>query len=291
MSKRSEKKGRLTAIGLLLLAQCLTQNVQAQTPDQLLRGFLDTVKQSRNRDKSPPQSAQLSPAGVTAGDMIGSTAAAVPAAGQAVLYPTRKLLLKAARAGELAGFNRASAEDSKKVVASVQRILMVEYKVPPISQNCYENGFFASDVAVLLGDITAVHAITLSDQPPEFTNTNVNRDHYTDSINKRLARLQNPRDRTHCDDEVMGKIVSHPYKVALVSFAGDYAKATQAYVEGERARRKSEYQEAVAQQQEQERQRLATASAAEQQRIDAEAARVRLEEQRRAKKEKARIGG
>jgi len=290
MSKRSEKKGRLTAIGLLLLAQCLTQNVQAQTPDQLLRGFLDTVNQSRNRDKSPLQSAQPSPPGVTAADMIGSTAA-VPTARQAVLYPTRKLLLKAARAGELAGFYRASAEDSKKVVASVKRILMAEYKVPPISQNCYENGFFASDVAVLLGDITAVHVITLSDQPPEFTNTSVNRDNYTDSINKRLARLQNPRDRTHCDDEVMGKVVSHPYKVALVSLAGDYAKATQAYVEGERTRRKSEYREAVAQQQEQERQRQATASAAEQQRIDAEAARVRLEEQRRAKKEKARIGG
>lgn len=291
MSKRSEKKGRLTAIGLLLLAQCLTQNVLAQTPDQLLRGFLDTVKQSRNRDKSPPQSAQPSPPGVTAADMIGSTAAA-PAAEQTVLFPTRKLLLKAARAGDLAGFYRASAEDRKKVVGSVQRILMVEYKVPPISQNCYENGFFASDVAALLGDLTAVHVITLGDQPPEFTSTNVaGRDHLTDSINRSLARLQNPRNRTQCDDEVMGKIVSHPYKVALVSLAGDYAKATQAYVEGERTRRKSEYQEAMAQQQEQERQRQATASAAEQQRIDADAARVRLEEQKRAKKEKARIGG
>jgi hypothetical protein len=297
MSTRSENKGQLTAIALLLLAQCFSQTAQAQTPEQLLRGILDTVTQSRNRDKPPQQFGQPSSQGVTAADMLGSAAAA-PAARQPVLYPTRELLLNAARSGELAGFNRATAEDTKKVVASVRRILRVEYQVPPISQNCYENGPFVSDVTVLLGDLTAVQVISLSEQPPEFINTNTNQANYTESINRHLAKLQKPRDRTHCDEEVMGNIVPHPYKAALVSLAGDYAKATRAYVEGERARRKADYQEKVAQQQEQGRQqqeigrqRQATAAAAEQQRIDAEAARVRQQEELRAKKEKARVGG
>ncbi|BDT66099.1 hypothetical protein os1_02520 [Comamonadaceae bacterium OS-1] len=118
-----------------------------------------------------------SPAGATAGT------GAIP---QGVLYPNRKQFLEAARSGQLAGFYRATAEDSKKVVLSMQRILMTKYKVPPISQNCYENGFFASNVSGLLGDLTAVQVPTLSDQPPEFTNTSFNRDSLTNSINARL---------------------------------------------------------------------------------------------------------
>lgn len=295
MSQRSEDRNRRRNSGWFAMALCMAPGVQAQSMDQLLRGVLDTVKQSRQRDQPPQQqAAQHARQGVTAADMLGAPAGATAVTGaipQDVLYPNRKQFLEAARTGQLAGFYRATAEDSKKVVLSVQRILMTKYKVPPISQNCYDNGFFPSNVSVLLGDLTAVQVLTLSDQPPEFTNTSFNRDYYTNSINARLANLQTPQDRTHCDEEVMGKVVHHPYKLALVSLAGDYAKATAVYVEQERSRRKAAYQEATAQKQDQERQRKAAASAAEQQRINAEATRVRQDEQKRAQKEKARIGG
>lgn len=294
MSQRSEDRNRWRNSGWFAMALCMAPAVHAQSPDQLLRGVLDTVKQARQRDQAPQQAMQPARQGVTAADMLGAPAGATAATGaipQGVLYPNRKQFLEAARTGKLQGFYRATAEDSKKVVVSVQRILMTKYKVPPISQNCYDNGFFASNVSGLLGDLTAVQVLTLSDQPPEFTNTSFNRDSLTNSINARLANLQTPRDRTQCDEEVMGKVVHHPYKLALVSLAGDYAKATAVYVEQERSRRKTEYQEATTQKQDQERQRKATASAAEQQRIDADSARVRQEEQKRAQKEKARIGG
>jgi hypothetical protein len=291
MPQRTEDKNRWRSHGWLVAVLCMAPAVHAQSPDQLLRGVLDTAKQARQRDQAPQQAMQPARQGVTAADMLGPQAAAAGALPQDVLYPNRKLFLEAARTGKLQGFNRATAEESKKVVLSVQRILMTKYKVPPISQNCYDNGFFASNVSGLLGDLTAVQVLTLSDQPPEFTNNSFNRDSLTNSINARLANLQTPRDRTQCDEEVMGKVVHHPYKLALVSLAGDYAKATAVYVEQERSRRKTEYQEATAQKQDQERQRKAAASAAEQQRIDAEAARVRQDEQKRAQKEKARIGG
>lgn len=63
MSKRSQKEGRLTAVGLLLLTQCLTQAVQAKAPEQLLRGVFDTVNQSRSRDNSPQSASQTTPQG------------------------------------------------------------------------------------------------------------------------------------------------------------------------------------------------------------------------------------
>lgn len=73
--------------------------------------------------------------------------------------------------------------------------------------------------------------------------------------------------------------------------AGEYAKAMQAYVEGERTRRQTEYRDAQARQQQEQQQRQAEARAAEQQRIDAEAARIKAEQEKCAKKEKSRVAG
>ena len=277
----------LTSIGTVTAAFCLAWPAQAQSPEQLFRGLMDNAKQLHGRGQ---QAAQATP-GVSAADMIGSPAASQTPE-RAVRWGTRQSLLAATRAGKLAEFGRGASEaDRKMVVASVQRILMTEYKVPPISRDCFQIGGFPGDVTSLFGDIAAVNVMTLSDQPPDFTNTNVNRKYYVDSIQSRLEQLQSVRDRTHCDDEVLGRTVPHPYKAALVSLSGDYAKATRAYVEGERNRRKAAYQEVVANQQQEQQQRESSARAAEQQRIDADAARIRADEQRRAQKEKARIGG
>lgn len=262
---------------------------QAQSPENLLRGLVDSAKQSR-KARSAPSEAASAPAGVSAADLVGG--APTPAGITATTpWPTRQALLAATEAGQFIALNRADSADRKQFVASVQRILNAEYKVPAISAECYEIGGFPSDVYFLLSDIAEANAITLGTEPPEFTNTQGNRARIVGEIDRRLASLQTPRDRTHCDGENMGRMVPHPYRAALVRLAGDYAKATQAYVEGERTRRQTEYREAVARQQQEQQQRQAEARAAEQARIDAEAARIKAEQEKRAKKEKSRVAG
>ncbi|MBW8844020.1 MAG: hypothetical protein JF607_03475 [Burkholderiales bacterium] len=279
----------------LVLACALTLGLMpgahAQSPENLLRGLVDSAKQAR-KSKNTPQEAAPAPAAtnVSAADLVdGAPSPAVT--NSPVPLPTRQTLLAATESGQFIALNRAGSEERKKLVASVQRVLMAEYKVPAISPECYEIGGFAADVSGLLSDIGEVNAITLSDQPPDFTNTQVNRARLVSDIDRRLSSLQAPRDRTHCDGESMGRMVPHPYKAALVRLAGDYAKATQAYVEAERTRRQTEYRETQARQQQEQQQRQAEARAAEQQRIDAEAARIKAEQEKRAKKEKSRVAG
>ncbi len=279
MLNHSTKCRHKLVSGLVLMACSMIPVAQAQTQEQILRGVIDTVTPGRNRDKATPAPA------VTAGDMLGSRVETTKTPHN-VLYPTRKQLLKATRAGELAGLSRASPDDKKRLVESVQRILAMEYQVPPISQECAQH-WFPSDVFGLLSEISDAKISTLDDQPPEFTTPANYQTTRIESIDRRLANLQNPRDPTTCDSRALGRVVPHPYKAALVSLAGNFAKATQNYVDHERARRVAQHQEVQAQ----ANQRQATVRAAEQQRIDAEAARVRAAEQRRADKEKARIGG
>ena len=271
----------------LMLA--LLPTAQAQAPENLLRGLVDSAKQARKAKNTPAEPASA-PAAVSAADLVGGSPAAA-ATTAALPWPTRQALLAATESGQFIALNRADSADRKRFIASVQRILNAEYKVPSISAECYEIGGFAADVHGLLSDIAEVNAITLGTEPPDFTSTQGNRARLVGDIDRRLASLQSPRDRTHCDSDSMGRLVPHPYKAALVRLAGDYAKATQAYVEAERTRRQTEYREAVARQQQEQQQRQAEARAAEQQRIDAEAARIKAEQEKRAKKEKSRVAG
>lgn len=244
---------------------CLTQISQAApTADQLLRGLMDTVQPTKADEAAAPTK-------------------------KTFLYPTKKRFLKATEAGELAGFEGASYEDQQRVVESVQHILYREYKVPVFKGECYANGPFVGDVKALLSDFAAFHVTTLSNQAPDFIDTVPKQ--LVKRIQVRVEDLLKPQNPTHCDEKVMGKIAPNPYRQALASLIQDYSTATKNYVENERTRRKTEYQEAQAKQQEDERQRIAAAKAVEQQRIDAEAARIKQQEQKRAKKEKARVGG
>jgi hypothetical protein len=285
MSPRKRRSSTFAAIQMSLLALFMCSAAQAQTPEQLLRAMRDAARQ---------QGQATSGKSVTAADLIGGAPAAT-GQGAAVLWPNRQAFLAATQAGELASFHSASEPERDRVVASIQRILNNEYRVPAISRECFRTGGFYGDIVALLSDIAQANTITLSDQGPDFINASANRDYYTESIERRLARMQSTRDRTHCDGESMGRVVPHPYKAALVSLASDYSKATQAYVEGERNRRQVAYRETAArhqqEQQQEQQQRQSAARAIEQQRIDAEAARVRADEQRRAQQEKNRIGG
>jgi hypothetical protein len=189
------------------------------------------------------------------------------------------------------GLSHLSLDDQRKVVASIQHIFQTEYRVPPITRECYEHGGFPSAITGLLSDITEVHAIGLSNDPPDFTNPQANREDYMQSIHRQVENLKNPQNRTYCDSEVMGRVAPHPYKAALLKLAKDYSDATKSFVIRERARRQQAYQEAQVQQRQQQEQQQAEVRAAGQRRIDAEAARVRADEERRAAKEKARVGG
>ncbi len=286
---------RLSLIGLALCSSVQTP-VQAQAPEQVLRGIFDVIRQQRQGTGTPGIPGTPGGAGVTAADILGGAAASPAAAASpipegAAIWPNRLAFLSAAQGGELIAFRKAAGAERNRVVVSIQYLLMKEYKVPPISQECFQSGGFLGDITGLLEDIADVNAMTLSDEPPSFTNTKAYRDNYVNSINTRLTRMQNSKDRTYCDSEVMGQVVLHPYKAAWVNLAGDYSKATQAFVEGERNRRKAAYQEAAARQQQEAQQRQTAQRAEDQQRLEAEAARIKADEQRRAQKEKSRIGG
>lgn len=211
--------------------------------------------------------------------------------GKPVAYATREQMMKATRAGQLAESGNASIADKRELARSVQRILVSDYGVPPISPDC--RPIFEEDVKYLHQRITLVNVQTLNNKPPEFTAVFPSTREYVLEIEEKLESLRNPKSGglPHCDKNAMGKAVPHPYKAALITYFKDYAKETMAYVTEERARRVAKYQAAAAAQQEAERQRIAIAKAAEQKRINDDNEQIKEKEAVRAKKEKNRVGG
>jgi hypothetical protein len=211
--------------------------------------------------------------------------------GKPVAYATREQMMKATRAGMLAESGNASIADKQELVRSVQRILVKDYGVPPISPDC--RPIFEEDVKYLHQRITLVNVQTLSNQPPEFTAVFPSTRQYVQEIEEKLEALRNPKSGglPHCDKNAMGKSIPHPYKAALITYFKEYAKETMAYVPEERARRVAKYQAAVAAQQDAERQRIASDKAARQKVFEADRDRIQEEEAKRAKKEKSRLAG
>lgn len=249
------------------------------SPEQLLRGVNEIARQ-----RGAPQILPTSqPANAANLGMVG----AVPET--EVAYRTQKELLTATLRGDLATLGSGSGEDRQQFVNSVLCILRREYGVPPLPENCAY--WFASDVYNLFALVTSAEVGILSDKAPEFFNEQSDTHAKVQEINDRLAKLQSPRDPTACDSRVMGKVVPHPYRTTLPKLLGEYAKTTQTYVNTEHAARKHAYQESAAKQQAAERERQTEARAIEQKHIDAEAARIRLEQQQRAQQDKARVGG
>lgn len=211
--------------------------------------------------------------------------------GKPVGYATREQMMKATRAGQLAESGNASIADKLELARSVQRILVSDYGVSPISPDC--RPIFEEDVKYLHQRITLVNVQTLNNKPPEFIAVFPSTREYVQEIEEKLESLRNPKSGglPHCDRNAMGKPVPHPYKAALITYFKDYAKETMAYVTEERARRVAKYQAAVAAQQEADSKRIASEKAARQKVFDAERDRIQEEEAKRAKKEKSRVGG
>jgi hypothetical protein len=214
-----------------------------------------------------------------------------------MFWTTKREFLSATREGVLVGLSRANSEDQDKVIASVERILITEYQIPPLTRDCYQAGPFRGDVLGLLGGLGALEAGGLTTQPPNF----VNRDDQSAlkaEILERMTRMRGSANRDLCDGENMGRGVLAPYKAALLELGKEYNAATFEWVKAERARRVDRYQGQLARQQQQEASDRATAQqaqaasrAAEQQSINAENARIKAEQERRALINKNRVGG
>lgn len=270
MSRSQRLVRAVAAFGLVIHL-----GAHAQAPEQLLRGILNATRQGQQA----PVPSQYPPP--SAGMVASPPPMQLPPG--SILWPSKQAFLDATRSGVLADVYRASREEKAKLAISVANILYTEFQVPPIPRDCRR---FEDDVATLLGNVAEANVASLSDRGPDFVNPNANSRYYSGIIDSRVRELE-ASTGDFCDQRVMGRAVTHPYKSALVALTRDYAEATKQYVVAERDRRKAVY--AQAQQAEVERQQAVRA--AEQQRIDAEAARVRADEQRRAQKERARVGG
>ena len=251
-----------------------------------LRGVLDALGQ--------PQQGRAG-SGVSRPDIgrtSGRDALVPPTPG---VFPTKQSLIDAIRQGTLLEIRRASEGDKVKVVDSVYAILVNEGQVAPIKESCRPK--FRSDVERVLFENSYMWSKGLNTTPPDFFAGSAA---HVEEFKKSVADVENTWSRSDlsCDSQVGGRWTPHPYKQALLDLVDDYNKANSAYVQQEVARRKSIHatqvardQEAARAQQAQIARDQATERASVQQRIDAEAARIRAEEQKRAERDRKRIGG
>jgi hypothetical protein len=101
-----------------------------------------------------------------------------------------------------------------------------------------------------------------------------------------------------CDGESLGRVVRAPYKEALLALTKEYSVATAEWIRAEAARRVDRYKGQMARQQQQESTNRAAADraqaasrATEQEAINADNARIKAEQERRALINKNRVGG
>lgn len=213
-------------------------------------------------------------------------------------WPTKAALLGAARAGEFSGLPEIRFDVERAVeplTDSVLQILQKEYGTPPLPNDRQCRRSAASEVHRLLNAVTGVAIATLSTKPPSFVQEA--------NLQPVLQEIRSLRARAgtgggFCEIERMGSRQPHPYGAALLKLSDEFEKATGDWVEAERARRKSTYEEAQSREraalagQQADRDRVeAERKAAEQKRIDAERARIEADEKRRREQEKKRTAG
>jgi hypothetical protein len=278
-----------TAIGLGLGEEAKAQS----NTEQLLRGVLGAVNKAKPVEGGKQKLPEL-------GDLVDNSAPKAPAAKP--LYANKEEALNATKAGKFLMSTQISEPERDAVVSTLIRIFRTDYDVPSIPQACRVN--LRSDSITILGSIVRLNLATLTDQGPDFyredngSNGFLQRD-LKDALYQQTSEMFF---QTPCDSMVMGQKQLHPYRLALVKFSQEYAKAVQFYVRSERAQRVEAYQVAQAaaqqekQQREEEQRKVAQQREEEQrklsqQRLEAENRRVQEEQQRRARIERARVGG
>ena len=223
-------------------------------------------------------------------------------------WRTKEELLAAARSGEFKGLPEIRAnqeEETAPMTDSVIHILRHEYDVPSLSTGQSAGSMTcrsaaSAEIRRLFTAITALHVDTLSNQPPAFYQNSAER---SDLQNiEVVARILGNGDGL-CSSTVMGTVHPHPYGAALRQLADEFGRATREYVDSERARRKTAYDEEQARladerkaKAEAEAKRAAAARAAEQRRIDSERARIQSRQpqqpqQQQQQQQQGRIAG
>lgn len=256
----------------LALTGALLTSAQAQAPEQLLRGILNATRQG--------QTGQLPVPFPTPAPQQAMRPGLAPPAQP--LWPSKAAFLDDARSGKLLGYNGINLNDERRVGGSLYAILVSDYGIPLMPRDCGVH--FTGQATALIAAINRAYEDALTNSPPDFVGRNYNPSRST----QQLEGFKQPfRGASAC--AVGGQ--RQPYQDAMLSLAEEYQQTTAMYVDAERTRRQMAYQEAQARAQAAQEQRQAAARAAEQRKIDAEAARIRADEQRRAQKERTRVGG
>lgn len=250
--------------------------------EQLLRGVLGAVSKGKPAEGGKPKLPEL-------GDLVDNTA---PRA-QTVkpLYANKEDALNATKAGKFLMSTQLTEPERDAVASTLINIFRTDYNVPSVPQACQVN--LRSDSITILGSIVGLNLATLTDQGPDFYREDNGSNGFAQR-NLRDMLFQQTSDmffQTPCDSLVMGQKQLHPYRAALVKFSQEYAKAVQFYVKSERAQRVEAYQAALAAAQQEKQQREEEQRKLSQQRLEAENKRIQEEQQRRARIERARVGG
>ena len=297
--RRSAAAIALTVAITVMANSMLMQSAMAQSSlgEQMLNGALDAAKK-RLQEAAP---------GIGTGSTPSQPAVMVPSSPPVQAnqppppWPTKAALLDAARRGEFKGLPEIRVDvetETAPLTNSVIRILRFEYMVPPLTGNGSAGtcrGAASGEIRRLLKAITTLQIDGLSDKPPTFyRETNIS------------ARQQSVQDEMRqlgkgggwCTTKVLGDEKPHPYGAALSRLAVEFSEATKAYVETERARRVTAYEQEQAQVQAERQgranvqaQRDADTRAAEQKRISVERARIEAEQIKRQQQEKNRVAG
>lgn len=287
LASTSRRRRPFAAVAAVLLA--VVQPALSQPSDDVQRGvraFIDLLGQSQQGSGATGGSRPDLGRDTRRDEFVQPTPG---------VYPSRQALLDAARRGDLAEIFVASEPDKKQFRHAVYAILVNEFRVPPFGYPCMNA--FDRDVDALFFPIARSWHGQLTDRPPEFF--------YFDqsSIDRVGAAVQSTvsawaQRPTICDSRAAGRTVLHPYKDAMLKLLVPFSDALQVFYTDEGNRRKQAYaaqvgraQEAAAAQREQAAREQAAQRAATQQQMEAGNARIRAEEQRRAERERNRIGG
>jgi hypothetical protein len=232
------------------------------------------------------------------GSLLGGFAApSQPAAppAQPVAWANKAAFLEAARRGELAGIHQLAVAhrqaEFEPVLNAITHLLQTDYGVGPflIDRNCYME--YSSAARDLMRMVNELLVGSLGQQGPDFRIPRSNA-----ALRDRAQTVN--RAGGWCTTDQMGRESTPPYKKALIQLMEEYAGATQEWVEAERGRRVTAFQQEQSRQasersaagQEVER-RKAESREAQQREIDAQRQRIEAEQQRRQQIEKKRIAG
>lgn len=301
MNKNKRGLTGFTLVTALFLGCGLPPSTWAQGKlgDEILNGVISAATK-RLQEAAP---------GIAIGSKVAQPPVAPPGSAQPSSnqppppWPTKAVLLEAARKGEFKGLPEIRVDAEKETAPltnSVIRILRFEYMVPPLTGNGTMGSLTCrsaaqNEIRRLFTAITDLQIQGLSDKAPTFfreTNT------ASSQQNVAIEMRQLGKGSGLCTTKAMGEEKPHPYGAALAKLAEEFNAATKAYVDAERGRRVAAFEQEQAQLQAERQgranaqaQRDADVRAAEQKRISSERARIEAEQIKRQQQEKNRVAG